>query len=128
MSKKYRSDAMAAIHESMRALHDIGAIDKQTMRRFDNACLTRVQPLGRDCSVGVPLPPGRRGHCKVRMKKLSGSGLFPRRGTILLAVGETYGLGQQQMVPPTLRGSNNSTLSGSESDFPGFLSVGFTHG
>ena len=35
MSKKYRSDAMAAIHETMEALHDVGAIDKQTMRRFD---------------------------------------------------------------------------------------------
>jgi putative transcriptional regulator len=36
MSKKYRSDAMAAIHETMGALHDVGAIDKQTMRRFDD--------------------------------------------------------------------------------------------
>ena len=36
MSKKYRSDAMAAIHETMEALHDVGAIDKQTMRRFDD--------------------------------------------------------------------------------------------
>jgi putative transcriptional regulator len=45
MSKKYRSDAMAAIHETMEALHKVGAIDKQTMRRFDDACLTPVQPL-----------------------------------------------------------------------------------
>ena len=45
MSKKYRSDAMAAIHETMEALHKVGAIDKQTMRRFDDTCLTPVQPL-----------------------------------------------------------------------------------
>jgi putative transcriptional regulator len=45
MSKRFRSDAMAAIHETMTALHKISAIDKQTMRRFDNACLTRVQRL-----------------------------------------------------------------------------------
>lgn len=45
MSKKYRSEAMAAIHETMVALHGVGAIDKQTMRRFDTACLTPVQPL-----------------------------------------------------------------------------------
>lgn len=44
-SKKYRSDAMAAIHETMEALHKIGAIDKQTMRHFDQACLTPVQSL-----------------------------------------------------------------------------------
>jgi len=45
MSKKYRSDAMAAIHETMEALHSVGAIDKQTMRRFDEACLTPVRTL-----------------------------------------------------------------------------------
>jgi putative transcriptional regulator len=45
MSKKYRSDAMAAIHETMAALHEAGAIDKQTMRRFDKACLTPIRPL-----------------------------------------------------------------------------------
>ena len=45
MSKKYRSDAMAAIHETTEALHDVGAVDKQTMRRFDEACLTPIRPL-----------------------------------------------------------------------------------
>jgi putative transcriptional regulator len=45
MSKKYRSDALAAIHEAMEALHKVGAIGKQTMRGFDDACLTPVQPL-----------------------------------------------------------------------------------
>ena len=45
MSKKYRSDAMAAIHETMEALHDGGVIDKQTIRRFDDACLTPIRPL-----------------------------------------------------------------------------------
>lgn len=45
MSKKYRSEAMASIHETMEALHKVGAIDKQTMRRFDDACLTPVRPL-----------------------------------------------------------------------------------
>lgn len=43
MSKKYRSEAMAAVHETMEALHEIGAIDKQTMRRFDDACLTPIR-------------------------------------------------------------------------------------
>jgi putative transcriptional regulator len=45
VSKKHRSEAMAAVHETMQALHNVGAIDKQTMRRFDDACLTQVQPL-----------------------------------------------------------------------------------
>jgi putative transcriptional regulator len=45
MSKKYRSDAMAAIHEMMQDLHDGGVIDKKTMRRFDETCLTPIRPL-----------------------------------------------------------------------------------
>ena len=45
MRKKYRSKAMAAVHETMEALHKVGAVDKQTMRHFDDACLTPVQPL-----------------------------------------------------------------------------------
>lgn len=39
MTKKYRSEAFAAIHETMETLHEIGAIDKQTMHEFDEACL-----------------------------------------------------------------------------------------
>ena len=45
MNRKYRSEAMAAVHETMEALREIGAIDKQTMRQFDEACLTPVQTL-----------------------------------------------------------------------------------
>lgn len=45
MAKKYRSDALAAIHETMEALHEVGVIDKLTMRSFDAACLTPVQAL-----------------------------------------------------------------------------------
>ncbi len=43
MPKKYRSDAFAAIHETMEGLYEIGAVSKQTMREFDEACLTPVQ-------------------------------------------------------------------------------------
>jgi putative transcriptional regulator len=42
MSKNYRSDAFAAIHETMEALHDIKAIDKRTMREFDETCLAPI--------------------------------------------------------------------------------------
>ncbi len=45
MTKKYRSDAFAAIHETMEALRDVRAVDKQTMREFDDACLTPVHVL-----------------------------------------------------------------------------------
>lgn len=42
MSKEYKSDAMAAIHETMEGLHDVEAISKQTMREFNDRCLAPV--------------------------------------------------------------------------------------
>lgn len=44
-TKKYRSEALAAVHETMEALHEVGAIDKHTMREFDSACLTPIATL-----------------------------------------------------------------------------------
>jgi putative transcriptional regulator len=37
--RQYKSEAFAAVHETMDALHQIGAIDKKTLRDFDKACL-----------------------------------------------------------------------------------------
>ena len=45
MTKTYRSDALAAIHETASDLHDAGLMDKQTMRKFDQLALTPVRPL-----------------------------------------------------------------------------------
>jgi len=36
---------MAAFHETMEALYDAGAIDQQTIRHFDDTCLTPIRPL-----------------------------------------------------------------------------------
>ena len=43
--RRYRSEAFAAIHESMEALHSVGAISKVTMREFDEACLATVDTI-----------------------------------------------------------------------------------
>jgi putative transcriptional regulator len=51
MTRKYRSEAHAAIHETMEALQVIGAIDKQTMREFDKGCLTPIQALPPDTAL-----------------------------------------------------------------------------
>src|ERR1035438_3397171 len=45
MAKAYKSEAFAALHESMADLHRVGAIDSKTMREFDRACLTPVMKL-----------------------------------------------------------------------------------
>ena len=43
--KHYKSEAFAAIHETMEALRETGAIDKKTMRDFDAACLADLPEM-----------------------------------------------------------------------------------
>ena len=42
---RYRSNLMASIHETAEGLHAAGVMDKQTLREFDELCLTPVSPL-----------------------------------------------------------------------------------
>ncbi|MGC8493515.1 MAG: helix-turn-helix domain-containing protein [Syntrophobacteraceae bacterium] len=53
MSKKYRSDALEALHETAQGLHRIGLIDRKTMRDFDVSCLTTVEQLSAEEIVEV---------------------------------------------------------------------------
>ncbi len=41
----HKSEAMAAVHEMMEGFRQSGAIGKQTMREFDEACLAPTPPL-----------------------------------------------------------------------------------
>jgi putative transcriptional regulator len=45
MTKTYRSEAFAAIHETAEGFHEAGMIDKRTMREFDESCLAPAEPL-----------------------------------------------------------------------------------
>jgi len=45
MKKKYRTNALAAAHETAAGLHRIGFVDAKTMRDFDVSCLTPVEEL-----------------------------------------------------------------------------------
>ncbi len=45
MPRKYKSKILGAVHEAMQDMHDIGLLDKKTMREFDASCLTRVECL-----------------------------------------------------------------------------------
>jgi len=54
-TRTYKSEPMAAVHEMMEGLRKGGAINEQTMRSFDAACLFLApeprrggQPLGSD--------------------------------------------------------------------------------
>lgn len=45
MAKKYRSEALEALHETAMGLNRLGLIDAKTMRDFDASCLTTVEKL-----------------------------------------------------------------------------------
>lgn len=45
MTKKYASDVSRSVHRAMADLHEIGGIDKKTMRDFDRMCLTKTPKL-----------------------------------------------------------------------------------
>ena len=42
---KHKSDAFAAIHSNVAGMMRAGTIDKATMRRFDELCLTAPPPI-----------------------------------------------------------------------------------
>lgn len=44
-NKTYKSDVAASIHETVSDLFETGLVDKKTMKRFDESCLTPVAPL-----------------------------------------------------------------------------------
>jgi putative transcriptional regulator len=48
MKRNYRSDILKSVHSVAEDLHAIGAIDKATMRRFDQTCLTDIEDLAPD--------------------------------------------------------------------------------
>ena len=45
MAKQYKSDALAAVHETALGLHEAGVMDKRTLKAFDEMCLTPVEAL-----------------------------------------------------------------------------------
>lgn len=40
MNKKYKSDALEAIHETVQGMFNAELLDEKTMREFDESCLT----------------------------------------------------------------------------------------
>jgi DNA-binding transcriptional regulator YiaG len=42
---KKKSPILEAIHETAKGLQEIGVFDKVTMRKYDQLCLTPVEPL-----------------------------------------------------------------------------------
>ena len=64
MTRQYRSPVMASIHETAEGLRAAGVMDKQTMREFDEACLTPVRAL-------APEESAARGNAKAQAGRFS---------------------------------------------------------
>ena len=45
MTKVYKTEALAAVHDTAEGLYEVGIIDKRTMREFDEACLAPAELL-----------------------------------------------------------------------------------
>ena len=45
MAKQYKSEALAAAHETAQGLADAGVMAKRTMRAFDEMCLAPVEDM-----------------------------------------------------------------------------------
>jgi putative transcriptional regulator len=47
VTKRYKSEALRAAHETATGLHRLGLIDAKTMRDLDVSCLTSRKALGK---------------------------------------------------------------------------------
>ncbi len=45
MTKQYKSEVLASAHEATQGLAEAGVMSKQTMRKFDEMCLTPVEDM-----------------------------------------------------------------------------------
>ena len=54
MAKKYRSDALAAVHETALGLTEAGVMAKRTMKAFDEMCLTPDRGIDRQADPADP--------------------------------------------------------------------------
>ena len=61
MGRKYRSDALAAVHETALGLTEAGVMDKRTMKAFDE-CADPANPLAREGEPGCVCPLPQRHH------------------------------------------------------------------
>ena len=53
MTKTHKSRVLASVHEAMQDAHDVGILDKKTMREFDAACLTKIEKLSPKAIVAL---------------------------------------------------------------------------
>ena len=89
MNEQYKSEALAAVHETALGLSEAGVMDKMTMKMFDEMCLIPVMEMGTDFSAHID---SLRSRFKFPESPLTPRKELEGRGE-RLAFDETLGLG-----------------------------------
>lgn len=89
--RQYKSDAMAAIHETAAGLLDAGAIDKHTMKTFDEMCLTPVKPL---TSAQIR---------KIRLREKASQAVFARHLNVTVSIVSQWERGEKKPKGASLK-------------------------
>jgi putative transcriptional regulator len=91
MTRKYRSKISASVHEAMSDLHEVGLVDKKTMRWFDESCLTAVEKLS------------PRQIKKLRQREGVSQGVFARHLNVPIKVVGEWERGEKKPSGPSLK-------------------------
>ena len=84
MAKRYRSPVLASVHEMAADLHDVGIIDKKTMKEFDESCLTPVEKI----------PP--RAICRLRNREKASQAVFARHLNVPVSLVSQWERGEKR--------------------------------
>src|SRR3974377_36675 len=66
MAKRYRTPVLASVHEMAADLHELGILEKKTMKGFDESCLTPVEKMQ------------PRAICRLRERERASQAVFAR--------------------------------------------------
>lgn len=54
MTKRYRSDVLASVHETALGMEEAGAMSKRTMKTFDEMCLSPIEEIAAERNPRSP--------------------------------------------------------------------------
>ena len=84
MAKRYRTPVLASVHEMATDLRELGLIDKQTMKEFDESCLTPVEKM----------PP--RVICRLRQRERASQAVFARHLNVPVSLVSQWERGEKR--------------------------------
>lgn len=84
MAKRYRTPVLASVHEMAADLHDVGILDKKTMKEFDESCLTPVKKIA------------PRAICRLRNREKASQAVFARHLNVPVSLVSQWERGEKR--------------------------------